>query len=252
MAANTNFAIENKGFYDLNPILLGHEICKSKHTFGPAIRKYFLIHYVVSGKGYFYANEKQYTINTGSCFLIKPNEITTYSADEKDPWRYIWVGFDGRLASRLLELKTPVFKLNSYIFNEMINIEQHTTAIEEFIAGKLFILFSEIFSETKNDNHVAVIKNYIQSNYMKKLTILEISKMVNLDRHYLTRLFKTKTGRTPKEYLTEIRLLEAIRLLKSGHSVTNTCYMVGYEDVFTFSKAFKKHVGHAPSDAQRQ
>ena len=247
-----DFAIENKNFADLNPVLLGHQFCKSKHTFGPAIRKYFLIHYVVSGKGCFYTKDNMYAVSAGSCFLIKPDEITTYTADEKDPWHYIWVGFDGRLASRLLELVSPVFEASSYVFNEMINIPDQTTAREEFIAGKLFILFSEIFSETKNDNHAAVIKNYIQSNYMKKLTILEISKMVNLDRHYLTRLFKSKIGKSPKEYLTEVRLSEASRLLKSGHSVTDTCYMVGYDDIFTFSKAFKKHMGHSPSEALRQ
>ena len=242
-----DFAIENRKFSDLNPVLLGRQICKSAHSFGPAIRKYYLIHYVVSGKGCFYVNDRKYTLTAGSCFVIKPNEITVYTADEKEPWEYIWVGFDGKLAARLSEMKTPVFKLGSSLFLEMLNVEKLITAREEFIAGKLFILFSEIFSESKNDNHVEIIKNYIQSNYMRRMTILEISKIVNLDRHYLTRLFKARTNTTPKEYLTEIRLSEAIRLLKNGHSVTDTCYMVGYEDIFTFSKAFKKHFGHSPS-----
>jgi len=241
------YPIENKHFSDLNPMIFGYEICKSKHTFGPAIRKYYLIHYVVSGKGYFYSGGCKYIVNVGSCFVIKPNEITTYTADEKDPWHYIWIGFDGKLANKLSELKSPIIKLNSYVFKEMLNISDNTTTKEEFLTGKLFMLFSEIFSENKNDNHVEIIKNYIQSNYMKKITVSEISKIVSLDRHYLTRLFKANTGKTTKEYLIETRLSEAIRLLKNGHSVTNTCYMVGYEDIFTFSKAFKKNFGHPPS-----
>ena len=242
------YALENKNFADLNPIDFGQEICKSKHRFGPAIRKYYLIHYVVSGKGVFCSENQKYTVNAGSCFLIKPNEITAYTADEKNPWHYIWIGFDGRLSDRFLTLKSPVFDVNPYIFKEMLNIDMHSSAKEEFLTGRLFLLFSEIFSESKHDNHVEVIKNYIQSNYMKKITILEISKIVNLDRHYLTRLFKSKTGKTTKEYLIEIRLAEAVRLLKNGHSVTNTCYMVGYEDIFTFSKAFKKRFNVPPSE----
>ena len=251
MYETISLAIENKNFSDLNPLDLGHQACKSKHTFGPAIRRYYLIHYIVSGKGCFYADGQKYTLNAGQCFVIKPNEITTYIADEKNPWYYIWIGFDGRLASKLSELKSPVFELNSRVFQEMIDIENQSVTKEEYVAGKLFILFSQIFSENKNDNHVEIAKNYIQSNYMKRLTILEISKIVNLDRHYLTRLFKAKTGKTPKEYLTEMRLSEAVRLLKNSHSVTDTCYMVGYEDVFTFSKAFKKNFGYSPSEQEK-
>ena len=124
---NVNFALENKNFSDLNPIILGYEYCKSKHTYGPSIRKYFLIHYVVSGKGSFSTKKRKYEVSAGSCFVIEPDEVSTYSADEKDPWHYIWVGFDGNLAQRLCELKNPVFKLNSFIFQEMINIEKLTT-----------------------------------------------------------------------------------------------------------------------------
>ena len=81
---------------------------------------------------------------------------------------------------------------------------------------------------------------------MKPLQIEEIAAMVNLERHYLSRIFKERTKKTMKQFLTEKRIAEAKRFLKQGYCVKETAAMVGYEDVFVFSKAFKKAVGKSP------
>ncbi len=61
------------------------------HSFGPASKPHYLIHYVLSGKGHFRFHDKEYQLEAGYGFLIQPNELAFYQADAKDPWSYLWV-----------------------------------------------------------------------------------------------------------------------------------------------------------------
>ena len=99
----------NRRFEDLNPIVHGREICAPGHTFGPAVRRYTLIHYVMSGKGTYRVGGETYHVEAGEAFRILPGEITVYSADSDDPWTYRWVGFDGALSERFSERFGEIF-----------------------------------------------------------------------------------------------------------------------------------------------
>ena len=50
---------------NLTAIFFGYENCPAGHTFGPAYRDYYLIHYVLSGKGIYYRDGKKYELNSG-------------------------------------------------------------------------------------------------------------------------------------------------------------------------------------------
>ena len=51
--------IKDEGFSDLNPLQFGYESCNKSHFFGPAVRTYWLIHFVVSGSGIFKIKDKE-------------------------------------------------------------------------------------------------------------------------------------------------------------------------------------------------
>ena len=63
----------NSGFKDLNPLLCGYESCTEGYSFGPDSREYFLIHYIVSGKGTFRSKKRTYSLAEGNIFIIKPS-----------------------------------------------------------------------------------------------------------------------------------------------------------------------------------
>ena len=86
---------------------------------------------------------------------------------------------------------------------------------------------------------------------MRSIRIDDIAKQLNLDRRYLTRLFKEKTGQSIQEYLIQVRLEEAAHCLQSGYSVNDTATLCGYEDVSNFSKMFKKRYGISPTKMKR-
>ena len=75
----------NKDFTDLYLCYCGMEQCAPLYSFGPAIRPNYLLHYVLDGKGYYYVNNEKYEVNKNEGFLICPNVVTFYQADEENP-----------------------------------------------------------------------------------------------------------------------------------------------------------------------
>ena len=88
-----NALITNEGYSGLNPVQFGYESCRPSHSFGPAIREYWLLHCVVRGYGVYEIGSRKYNVTPGEIFVIPPYEKTYYCADSKNPWSYIWIGF---------------------------------------------------------------------------------------------------------------------------------------------------------------
>ena len=80
-------------YKDFSPMQFGSETCDPGHFFGPSVRTHWLLHYVVYGFGRFERDSISYPVKPGDIFVIPPYEKTYYEADQKKPWRYIWIGF---------------------------------------------------------------------------------------------------------------------------------------------------------------
>ncbi len=241
-----DYLLVNRFFTDLNPLLIGTEVCTPGHTFGPYTRDYTLIHFIKRGCGVLLCRGREYPVHAGEAFLILPGEITTYRADLKDPWEYAWVGFDGALTPRFSELP-PVFSFTRNWPEEMILQYETSGTLEYGLASTLFLMYADLFLSAKPSNHyVRRVADYIHALYMQDLRVEQIARDMNLDRRYLTRLFKEKTGKTVQEYLIATRLEAAKRLLEEGRSVGEAAALSGYSDVCNFSKMFRRTYGTSP------
>ena len=87
-------------FKDFHLCFCGFAECKPLHSYGPAARPNYILHYVMKGKGIYQVGETKYQLKEGQAFLIEPESLTFYQADKKDPWSYLWVGFGGTEARR--------------------------------------------------------------------------------------------------------------------------------------------------------
>jgi two-component system, response regulator YesN len=95
-------------------------------------------------------------------------------------------------------------------------------------------------------------KQYIQNNYMKQISLEEVSQTVGFNATYFSSLFKKETGYTFLEYLSEIRINKAKELLKeTNHNVTVICEQVGYSDIKHFTKIFAKHTNLKPNEYRK-
>ena len=81
---------------------------------------------------------------------------------------------------------------------------------------------------------------------MEKIKIEEIAASIGLNRKYLSRIFKQKTGLSMQEFLIKKRLTEAKKLIERGYNVGEAGMLCGYGDAFAFSKAFKSFFGESP------
>jgi AraC-like DNA-binding protein len=238
----------NRRFADLNPLVYGHERCRPNHSFGPAVRNYTLIHYVVSGCGTYTTRGVTYTVHPGEAFRILPGETTVYTADAKDPWNYRWIGFDGALSERFRELP-PVFSLSERAA-EIFFFSPENDGMQEYrLASELFRFYAELFTHhrAEQSHYVRRVKDYVRAMYMQEVRVERIAEQMNLDRRYLSRVFKERTGETIQEYLISVRMEEAKRCLHQGCSVGETARLCGYEDVCNFSKMFKARTGISPA-----
>lgn len=257
-----DISLLNKEYKEINPLICGWEDCGKGHAFGPASREYYLIHYIISGCGIFQRNGHKYSLSKGSIFLIRPYEITFYKADDDDPWEYIWIGFNGSLVPSLLEssgfsedkctLCIPALRNTFLSMKEAVNL-QHS--VEIFLCSKIYELFTYLQEEyhppligSTGSTYSQRAKDFIAANYTNDISIESIAAMLGIDRRYLCRIFRRHTGETPQNYLVNFRLEKAAALLSNlGYSVGEAARSAGYEDIYNFSKMFKKKYGMPPS-----
>ena len=99
------------------------------------------------------------------------------------------------------------------------------------------------------DSTIFLIKDYISKHYAKEsLSIKEIGDHVFLSASYVCTYFKTQTGQTLNQYLTEYRMEKAMQLLGDArYQIADISSKVGYSNGNYFSKSFKKFTGLSPS-----
>lgn len=238
--------LENKDFTDLFPVEFGVEQKENGKTEPPRLCDYYTIHYIISGNGIFKKNNKTYKLSKGQCFLLLPGEIYVDIADKDTPWKYLWIGFCGKFADDFAKLD-DVFTPNAALFSEFHLAFSLDHGVEEFLVSMLFRLYCELLCSNVHTDLVKKAANFINVNFMKDISVSEIASEFNVNRNYLSRIFKERLGISMQQYLIQKRLHASKRLLKQGLSIYQTSQLVGYSDQFVFSKAFKKHFGYSPS-----
>ena len=259
---------------DLYLCYCGMEECDPGHYYGPTSRSEYLIHYVLSGKGIFQADGKTYHIGENNAFIICPDEVTFYQADEEDPWTYIWIGFGGAKAETCLnyaslnrENRVGVFKckneLVSYV-KGMLNASKLTYANDLKREGYLFMFLAALINESNaNEQHntydypyqtyVEHALEFIDNYYDKDIKVNDIANYIGIDRSYLTNVFKKIMHVSPHQYLINYRLEKARNLIKKTNlSISEVSERIGYSDPLYFSKLFKKYYNISPTEFRTQ
>ncbi|MEI6412289.1 MAG: AraC family transcriptional regulator [Bacteroidota bacterium] len=112
---------------------------------------------------------------------------------------------------------------------------------------------NSIKTSTRQELHrrVSVGRDYIDAHFREALDIAEVAQVAQISEYHFFRLFKAVYGVSPHQFILQKRLNFGKNLLQSGHcAVTDAALASGFSDIYSFSKAFKKQFGVAPSECK--
>lgn len=232
---------------DITPLFVGRENCDPGHSFGPYIREYYIIHFCLGGCGVLHNKHGSFYISEGQFFVIRPGEITKYTADSADPWEYLWIAFSAD--EEYFTDAVSVFDTPHGLDDRLRNIIAEDQPSREGCLAVIYDIIYHVFKREDDDGGEKIrrIRRYIKYNYMLPITVTSIAHSFGFERSYLYRAFKRRYGIGIKEYITTVRMEKASEFLRGGYTVKESAHMVGYEDEFNFSKVYKARYGISPS-----
>lgn len=242
------------------------------HSFGPALKPHYLIHYILSGKGKFSIGGEEYLLEAGYGFLIMPDELAFYQSDEEEPWTYVWVGFSGTQAAEYvgnigLSVRQPIFK--SEASEELYRIvkdmmEHNTYGLSHDLRrnGQLGIFLSVIAGGSRVEKrgeddraniYVRKAVSFIQNNYCNPIKVTDVADYVCINRSYLYTLFQNSMGMSPQQFLTTFRITKAAELLQlTSLPIESIALSCGYHDPLVFTKAFRQMKQMSPTSFRKE
>ncbi len=144
-------------------------------------------------------------------------------------------------AGKYFMLKAHLMQILILIMREVVNTEPNKQK------GCNFDNYSKNYA-------VKQVLNYLEENFEHKISLDRIAKNMYLSPVYISKIFKEETGESPINYLIRVRLERAKEILEYDNtsSIKNVATQVGYEDVYHFSKLFKKYYGISPMYYRRK
>ena len=248
---------------------IGYKQCANGYSKSTVVRDFYILNYVISGQGIFSLNGRYFHIKPGDCFLVYPNMQVSYLADQKEPWEYCWVAFDG--ADGRILVDTAGFSPDKPVISPSSPDKIHQLIMDIYqcrgqemyrlisMTARLYTLLAYLVENAARSDpgftsriglaHVQKACDYIANNYPKHITVEDIASHTNVSRSQLYRVFMKHISVSPLQYLREFRLREACNIMQhKPESIKNIAYTVGFENPLYFSTMFKRMTGETPSD----
>lgn len=217
----------------------------------------YLIVYAMDGKSIYEIGGNQYNISKGDILFFDKGQAHSAYSNTEDPWKYITVAFKAKnLNLQDFPLITHVVDTNFYkrLFKNL-NFEWtakkngYQMCCRAIVSELLCYLLRENEIIHKKSFTIETVRQYIAENYEKNFNVEELSAMAGISTSHFHRMFKEHTGFSAIHYLNTIRINKAIELMQSGgyNSIAEIAYDVGFNDIYYFSRLFKKITGFPPS-----
>ena len=141
-----------------------------------------------------------------------------------------------------LDILEALSRLNSY------------SEIKALIAEHISKNFKDKSDDEGGSNpFINASHRYISENFSQPLTLQSVADHIHLNPNYLCELFSKKSGETFYEYLLKVRMLETKRLLlETDMNINKIAPSVGYSEIVSFNRAFKRFYGMSPSQYKQK
>ncbi|MCF7753193.1 AraC family transcriptional regulator [Paenibacillus xylanexedens] len=250
------------------PIRIGRNIAKTNYHIGPRTTPYNYLLFVLEGEGTFIQNGQRHTLRARDAFCLFPHVTHEYWTDPKDTLQKIFIAFDGAHAAELLSrigltpdsphrsgVLTPETASAMRSFMEDVRKPQDGASdlgrLTRFLTLFDRIARSPATKGLQPDSATPWLqkgKEYMDIHFAGGISVEGVSAHAGVDRTHFAKQFRKAYGLSPVQYIQQLKMNQAKRLLvQTPLSLTEVAHSVGYPDLFSFSKAFKKQVGLPPN-----
>lgn len=214
--------------------------------------------------------QKAFNLSAGDVFFFYPQVL--YYASSSEGCSFLFVHFDAVLGNNYQALH--FYPFDGYypydcvkddlapVIDSVDALHKKALFSELRLHGSLMLFLSDIMKmkyqdgveETCFPSNSALVRLqpaliYINHHLAEPLSIQKLASVINLSEKYFIAFFKKTMGITPTSFITQVKMKKALEYLyEQNYSVKEVSALVGYADVYTFSKAFKKMYGTSPSN----
>jgi len=159
--------------------------------------------------------------------------------------RGVWFspGFSEKVRKKVLKVANSIGFKRVIGMQELLH-EMAKTNEYRLLAGELY----QPESHNLSNFRLAKVIQFLNTNYQQKIELEKVAEIANLHPAAFCRFFKEKSGKPLSEYVNDLRISYACRLIIDGKlSVSQISYESGFNNLSNFNRTFKKHTGLAPT-----
>lgn len=220
---------------------------------------------VRNGEGRLNIGLQEYRLRQDAIHIALPGQTIGVSSEETGDLSLYIIRFDAIRDSELVG-KADIFPLTgelpiypetqmAILCESLYTCCSSEQILERFRAQSLFQellywIMKNVRHHPESDSRTALdrTRSYIHNHYNENLTIEQLARMTEVSPKYFVDLFKKTYGKSAMDYVTEVRVNQAKKLMvRSDARLRDIAHQVGYNDEFYFSRKFKKEVGMSPS-----
>jgi AraC-like DNA-binding protein len=256
---------------DLNSY--GIQLYESKHREGDVVEEHshnvHQILYAIDGRGAILLDGKKYEMAQDNMAFIVP--FSNHEIVSNDQLTLLVLGYDtslmeSRFPHNFMNEYFPVssfIKLNPfngsdirYLLRKMLYEQSSEDALSGFaltiyVHELLLILAKSMTSpqvQDANSIRAERIRKYFDTYYYEMITASDVALKLGISTRYVNLIFKEQFQMTPMQYLNEVRIKVAKKMLaKTEKDIVSICFEVGYDNISTFYRTFKNVTQLSPN-----
>ena len=242
-----------------------------------------MLMYFKSGEGVIKIEGRTYELHPGDVLIVNPSEIFRFSVGNSLPHERLTVNIDESMFDSFGGVQSELFSsfynrekgAGNVIPAEKVRTLGIDTLMEQILeyaesSGQIaplmiFCKLAECLSSLKDvsiapqsENQVPLnplvesVLDYLNIHFKEDISISSVAEKFNIDKSYLSHLFKEHTGVSLWTYVIYRRIQVFNTLLLKGGSAEENCYKVGFQNYSNFYRLYKKHMGISPSQFKKE
>lgn len=249
-------------------LLTGISYCDSTYKISRPNSKIYCFEYVVSGSGRVICGKNSFTVSPGDVYMLEKGKDHIYYSSSDEPWVKMWFNAKGDFVSALIGAYglsgvnhiEDAGETTKKLFEQFLENARKTRHDPELLIKNSEEIFHRIIrniydiysKKPKFYSDANKLKNYIDANTDKNISIKELSALLYRSPSQTIRIFKCEFGVTPYEYMMQQKIKTAQNMLKNtGMRVKEISYRLGFCDEHYFSGYFKQRTGMSPLEYRR-